>query len=176
MDKKVLKMLIDTVKCKNSYVTRPGLAGVTFTEAKYINDKTYVYACNGYSLIRIECGSSLCFSFNDEMFWPLDEMIKEYKNTKNNQHALPHGAIKKDDQGNYVYNDRLCNHPDYERLINDYLTLSDYAYDATIDMDLLKALAPLGRIKINIKNHRGAKVLIAECDGLLYIQMGIKED
>lgn len=183
MDRNILKVLIDTIKYGDNYKTRPGLAGAVITEHQREGEKSYLYCSNGYSLIRLECGGALCLPFNDSIFWPLDKMQDEYKKIKKGEKAMPAGAIHKNENagltcGDFTYNNQDFSAPDYKALIDDIEKRAegeDMANNMAIDLELLKTAAPLGRLSIKILNTGGAKVLKAEGEGVLFIQMGLKE-
>ena len=183
MDKNILKVLIDTVKYGDNYKTRPGLAGAVITEHQREGEKSYLYCSNGYSLIRLECGGALCLPFNESMFWPLDKMLEEYKKIKKGEKAMIAGAIHKNENArlgeDFTYNNQDFSTPDYKALIDDIEKRAEgenMANNMALDLELLKTITPLGRLSIKILNTGyGAKVLKAEGEGVLFIQMGLKE-
>lgn len=172
MDKKLLKVIIDIVKNVDA-ATRPGLAGaVTYSHDKE-GEKSYLYASDGYRAIKIECGGPAMFlPINDDIFWPLDAMQKEYKTLKASELATLQGAEKLPEQKESY---SVTTPPDYRQLWRSFDGLEG-DNSAELDVELLKAIAPLGRGKVEIlKASAHAHILRFTAPGLEYVQMGLSE-
>lgn len=170
MDKKLLKVIIDIVKNVDA-ATRPGLAGAVVYSHEKEGEKSYLFASDGYRAIKIECGGPAMFlPVNDDIFWPLDAMQKEYKTLKASELATLQGAEKAPE-----YMAGFTTPPDYRELWRSFEGLEGDS-SAELDVELLKAIAPLGRGRVEIlKASAHAHILRFTAPGLEYIQMGLCE-